>query len=302
MKIAVTGASGVIGRALCTRLTEAHHTVVALVRSPGRGSTPSAGEVVVWEALSGPPSAEALDGCDAVVHLAGAPVAAGRWTARRKKLIRDSRVVGTRNLVEALSLCQKPPRVLVSGSAIGYYGSSGDQVLDETSPAGDGFLAEICRQWEIEAQRAAQWGVRVVLLRTGLVLSLDGGALPRILPPFQMFVGGPLGSGSQWMSWIHIRDEVESIVYALETESLQGPVNLSAPNPVTNEQFSRTLARVLGRPALFRVPSLILRILLGEMAESILLGGQRVLPAGLQQAGYSFHYSDLESSLQDLIH
>jgi len=297
----VTGANGLIGRELCARLTKANYTVIALVRNVSKSSSLLAQDVVAWEALSAPPEVKVLDGCDAVVHLAGEPVAAGRWTSRRKELIRDSRVLGTKNLVKALSLCKIPPKVLVSSSAIGYYGNSGDQTLDEMSPMGDGFLAQVCDQWEAEVQQVVQWGMRIVLLRTGLVLSLDGGALSKILPPFKMFLGGPMGSGKQWMSWIHIKDEIEAIVYAIENNSLKGPVNLTAPHPVSNEQFSCQLARVLGRPALFRVPSLIMRILLGEMAENLLLGGQRVLPLELQKSGYAFYYPDLDSALQDLI-
>lgn len=297
----MTGANGLIGRELCARLTKANYTVIALVRNVSKSSSLLVQDVVAWEALSGPPEVKVLDGCDAVVHLAGEPVAAGRWTPRRKELIRDSRVLGTKNLVKALSLCKMPPKVLVSSSAIGYYGNSGNQTLDEMSPMGDGFLSQVCDQWEAEVQQVVQWGTRIVLLRTGLVLSLDGGALSKILPPFKMFLGGPMGSGKQWMSWIHIKDEIEAIVYAIETNSLKGPVNLTAPHPVNNEQFSCQLARVLGRPALFRVPPLVMHILLGEMAENLLLGGQKVLPLELQKSGYSFYYPDLNSALQDLI-
>ena len=302
MKLAVTGATGLVGGALCQNLIQAGHQVVALARNPekAREKLPTV-EVVAWDATSGHPPIEALEGLDAVVHLAGEPVAAGRWTSQRKKMIRESRVAGTRNLVEGLSHCQNPPKVLVSGSAIGYYGTHGDELLEETSHPGNDFLAELCQQWESEAKRATDSGVRVVLVRSGLILAREGGALPRMLPPFKMCVGGPLASGTQWMSWIHIKDELEAIGYAIEHDEIEGPLNLTAPNPVTNEEFSRTLARVLRRPAFFRVPGFVLQLLLGEMAETLLLKGQRVLPKKLEQSGYQFSFSDLSGAFADLL-
>ncbi len=302
MKLAVTGATGLVGGALCQNLIQAGHQVVALARNPEKaGNKLPNVEVVAWDATSGHPPVEALEGLDAVVHLAGEPVAAGRWTSQRKKMIRESRVAGTRNLVEGLSHCQNPPKVLVSGSAIGYYGTHGDELLEETSHPGNDFLAELCQQWESEAKRATDSGVRVVLVRSGLILAREGGALPRMLPPFRMCVGGPLASGTQWMSWIHIKDELEAIGYAIEHDEIEGPLNLTAPNPVTNEEFSRTLARVLRRPAFFRVPGFVLQLLLGEMAETLLLKGQRVLPKKLEQSGYQFSFSDLSGAFADLL-
>ncbi len=302
MKLAVTGATGLVGGALCQHLIQAGHQVVALARNPekAREKLPTV-EVVAWDATSGHPPIDALEGLDAVVHLAGEPVAAGRWTSQRKKMIHESRVAGTRNLVEGLSHCQNPPKVLVSGSAIGYYGTHGDELLEETSHPGNDFLAELCQQWESEAKRATDSGVRVVLVRSGLILAREGGALPRMLPLFKMCVGGPLASGTQWMSWIHIKDELEAIGYAIEHDEIEGPLNLTAPNPVTNEEFSRTLARVLRRPAFFRVPGFVLQLLLGEMAETLLLKGQRVLPKKLEQSGYQFSFSDLRGAFADLL-
>ncbi|MDA2938609.1 TIGR01777 family oxidoreductase [Acidobacteria bacterium AH-259-A15] len=302
MRIAVTGATGLIGSALCQSLIQDNHEVLVLARNPEKArQNLSTAEVITWEATSGPPPEQSMDGLDAVVHLAGEAIAEGRWTAGRKRAIRESRVTGTRNLVQAILRSKNPPKVLLSGSAIGYYGPRGDQLVEETSSPGKDFLAEICRQWESEAMRATESGVRVVLLRTGLVLSTEGGALPRILPPFRMFVGGPLGSGKQWMSWIHIQDEIEAIRYAVTKDEIEGPINLVEPNPVTNREFSRELGRVLGRPAFFRVPGFALRLLFGEMAESLLLQGQRVLSKKLQQAGYKFRFPQLNGALLDLI-
>ncbi|MDA2923901.1 TIGR01777 family oxidoreductase [Acidobacteria bacterium AH-259-L09] len=302
MRIGVTGATGLIGSALCQSLIQDNHEVVVLARNPEKArQNLSTAEVITWEATSGPPPEQSMDGLDAVVHLAGEAIAEGRWTAGRKRAIRESRVTGTRNLVQAILRSKNPPKVLLSGSAIGYYGPRGDQLLEETSSPGKDFLAEICRQWESEAMRATESGVRVVLLRTGLVLSTEGGALPRILPPFRMFVGGPLGSGKQWMSWIHIQDEIEAIRYAVTKDEIEGPINLVEPNPVTNREFSRELGRVLGRPAFFRVPGFALRLLFGEMAESLLLQGQRVLSKKLEQAGYKFRFPQLNGALLDLI-
>ena len=301
MRIAVTGASGLVGRALCKNLAQDQCTVVALARAPAKVQGLQTAEVVPWEALSGPPPIEALEGVEAVVHLAGEPVAAGRWNKQRKKDILESRVEGTRHLVETLLSCQNGPKVLLSGSAIGYYGPRSDDSVDETSDPNSDFLGQTCQLWESEAERAAAAGIRVVLLRTGLVLAREGGALPRMLAPFQMFVGGPLGEGKQWMSWIHIADEVGAIRHILQENQIQGPINLVAPSPVTNEEFSRELARVLRRPALFRVPGFVLRLVFGEMAECLLLQGQRVLPKNLEKAGYTFRFPDLGEALENLI-
>ena len=301
MRVAITGVTGLIGRALCENLVQDQCTVVALARNPAKVRALQIAEVVPWEAVSGPPPIETLEGVEAVVHLAGEPVAAGRWNKQRKKDILESRVEGTRHLVDALLCCQNGPRVLLSGSAIGYYGPRRDDWVDETSGPSPDFLGQTCHLWENEAKRAGEAGIRVVLLRTGLVLSREGGALPRILSPFQMFVGGPLGEGKQWMSWIHISDEVGAIRHILQGDHIQGPINLVAPSPVTNEEFSRELARVLRRPALFRVPGFILRRVFGEMAECLLLQGQRVLSKNLEKTGYKFRFPDLRKALENLI-
>ena len=302
MKVAVTGATGLVGGALSRNLIQAGHQVLVLARNPEKAQEkiPQV-EALPWDATSGISPGQALEGLDAVVHLAGAPLAAGRWTSRRKAMIVESRVAGTRKLVEALSQCQNPPRVLVNASAIGYYGSSEDELFEETSPPGQDFLAELCQQWESEARRATESGVRVVLVRSGFILSTEGGALPRMLPPFKMGVGGPLGSGKQWMSWIHIKDEVDAILYAIEKEGMEGPLNLTAPNPVTNADFTSALALALRRPAFFRVPGFVLRLMFGEMAETLLLSGQRVLPSNLQKGGYRFSFSELSKALDDLL-
>lgn len=302
MKIAVTGATGLIGSALCQHLIERGHELVLFVRNSAKARHQFPGlKVVGWHALSGSPAQASVEGLDAVVHLAGEPIAAGRWSAERKRAIQDSRIVGTKHLVDSLLRARNPPRILLSGSAIGFYGQRGDEVLIESSSAGKDFLAETCLRWEEEARRAQPRGIRVVLLRTGLVLSAGGGALPRMLPAFKLCVGGRLGSGRQWMSWIHIDDEVGAIRYLLEEDSIEGPVNLTAPQPVTNREFTKELAKALRRPAFFPAPGFALRILFGEMAESILLNGQRVLPNRLEQSGYPFQFRRLSEALQELV-
>ena len=276
--------------------------MTALARRPDRAMQQQPGAVAVkWDALGGPPRPEALEGADAVVHLSGEPIASGRWTEERKRKILESRIHGTQNLLHALSQCDETPKVLISGSATGFYGARGDEILDEESPPGQGFPADVAMQWEREAQKAQAHNVRVVLLRTGIVLSAQGGALPRMSLPFRMFVGGPLGSGRQWVSWIHIQDEVEIIRLALSDERVEGPINLTAPQPVTNREFSSQLGRVLKCPSLLPVPAFALRLLLGEMAQALLLEGQRVLPRQLQALGYSFRYPGLEAALRNLL-
>jgi uncharacterized protein (TIGR01777 family) len=233
---------------------------------------------------------------DAVVNLAGASVADGRWTARRKAAIRRSRVEGTRSLVLAMGRAARKPQVLVSASAVGVYGSQGDEPLDETAPSGAGFLASVCRAWESEASAATALGVRVVLLRLGVVLARGGGALGRMLIPFRAGVGGPLGSGRQWMSWVHVDDVVGLVLAALQNETLAGPVNATAPHPVTNRDFTKALGHAVERPAFLPVPGLVLRLVLGEMA-SMLLTGQRVLPAAASEAGYEFRFPEIGGAL-----
>lgn len=301
MRVVVTGATGLIGGRLCSDLMAGGHTLVVLARNPesARSALPGV-EAHAWDATSAPAPTEALDGADAVVHLAGESIAAGRWTTARKKLIRDSRVVGTRNLVAGLAQCRRKPATLVNGSATGFYGNRGDELLDEASDRGSGFLADVCVDWENEARKAEGLGVRVVLLRTGFVLAAKGGALPKMLMPFRFFVGGPVASGRQYISWIHIDDEVGLIRHALERTTVSGPLNATAPHPRTNEELGGVAARLLKRPALFRVPAFVLRLALGEMAE-LLLEGQRVLPRKAEQTGYRFRFAELEPALESLL-
>jgi uncharacterized protein (TIGR01777 family) len=274
MNITITGASGFIGRRLMKSLAKAGHSVRALSRH-----------------------AQPVE-CDVVIQLAGEPVAQ-RWTAEAKRRIRESRVAGTRNLVEALATLTHRPEVLICASAIGYYGSRGDEILTESSSPGSGFLPEVCVAWEREAQAAEAFGMRVVRVRTGLVLAAGGGALVRMLPPFRMGVGGRLGSGQQWMSWIHLEDLVGLFQFAVERQ-VRGPLNAVAPHPVTNSDFTRELARALRRPALFPVPGFALRLLFGEMAE-VLLASQRVTPAAAEAAGFRFRFPQLAPALEGLL-
>jgi uncharacterized protein len=300
MKVLMTGATGLIGRNLCEVLTGEGHTVVALSRSPEKARRISAQEVRAWDPQAGPPPLEALASLDAVVHLAGESVAAKRWSPEQKKRIRDSRLVGTRNLVQGLASATPRPSVLVSGSAVGFYGDRGDELLDERAQAGTGFLPELCREWEAEALRARDLGVRVVLLRTGVVLDAEDGALKKMLPPFRMGVAGPLGSGRQWFPWIHIDDIVGIFRHALLSDSLSGPVNGAAPGVVTNAEFTKQMGAVLHRPAFLPVPEFALRVLMGEMG-AVVLGSQRVAPEAALRDGYSFKYPDLAPALSDLL-
>jgi uncharacterized protein (TIGR01777 family) len=300
MKILVTGATGLIGRRLCQLLTGDGHAVVALSRSPQRTKGMAVAEAHKWEPEAGPPPEQALNEVEAVVHLAGEPIAAHRWSDEQKRRIRDSRVLSTRNLVNALRLTETKPRVLVSSSAIGFYGDRGDEVLIESSPSGTGFMSEVCVSWEQEAERAKLFGVRVVLVRTGVVLSAEGGALKKMLPPFKLGVGGPLGSGKQWFPWIHIEDIAGIFRHAIISSSLSGPVNGTAPELANNVDFTRQLGRVLHRPAFLSVPEFVLRALMGEMAD-VLLGSQRIIPKAMLDAGYKFQYPGLALALENLL-
>ena len=290
MRIAATGATGFIGGRLVERLRAEGHEIRVLSRKPGPYQ---------WDPLGGAPPRAALEGVDAVVHLAGEPVAQ-RWTTLAKRLIRESRVLGTRHLVQALSSLSKPPAVLVAASAVGYYGSRGEEVLTEDAPPGAGFLPETCVEWEQASESAAGLGIRVVRLRIGVVLGRDGGALQQMLTPFRLGVGGPLAGGRQWMSWIHLEDLIGLIRFALERDSLAGPVNATAPNPVRNAEFTRALAGVLHRPAFVPVPALALKILYGEMAE-VVLASQRAVPQAAERAGFDFHFQEAAGALQSII-
>ena len=293
LTVAVTGATGLIGTALVTRLRASGYAVRRLLRSPGDAGP----DDVIWDPAQGAPPRTALDGADAIVHLAGEPVA-HRWTPERKRAIRESRVRSTELLAQAIRALERKPSVLLAGSAVGYYGDRGDDLLDETSAPGSDFLAQTCVEWERATTPAADAGVRVVLLRTGIVLGPQGGALARLLPIFRLGGGGPIGSGKQWMSWIGLGDHVRAMLHALVTESMRGPVNLTAPNPVTNAEFATTLGRVLTRPALVPVPAFALELLYGEMARATLLAGQRALPKSLMANQFEFAQPTLEGALR----
>lgn len=300
MKVLVTGATGLIGRSLCRKLTDDGHTVIGVSRSSRKPPGLAVAEIQQWDPQAGPISPTALDGIDAVVNLAGEPIDSRRWSEQQKKLIRDSRIVTTRNLVETLRSIDRKPEVLVNSSAVGIYGDRGDEQLDETSPPGRGFMSEICREWEREAERVSERGIRVVEVRTGVVLSREGGALQKMLTPFKFGIGGPLGSGKQWFPWIHINDIVGIYHRAIVNPVLRGPVNGAAPEPVTNKEFTRELASALHRPAFLPVPEAAMRVLVGEMAD-VLFGSQRVLPKVALESGYRFQYPSLAKALADLL-
>jgi uncharacterized protein (TIGR01777 family) len=294
-RVAVTGASGLVGSALVPFLTTGGHAVTRLMR---RADEPSA---IRWDPAAGTIDAAGLEGVDAVVHLAGESIASGRWTAERKARIRDSRVRGTRLLCETLARLGRPPRTLVAASAIGWYGDRGDAVVDEASAPGSGFLTDVCREWEAAAEPARVAGIRVVYLRFGIVLSPAGGALRQLLPPFRLGVGGRVGDGRQWMSWIAVDDAVGAIHHAIVTDGLAGAVNAVAPEAVTNAAFTAVLARVLRRPAVVPVPAAAMRLALGEMADALLLASTRVRPTRLEESGYGFRASGLEAALRRLL-
>jgi hypothetical protein len=291
--VAITGASGLIGRALLARLRSKGRRVRPLVRSV----RPDAPDDIVWDPMRGVLNPRDLEAAEAVVHLAGEPIAQ-RWTGSRREAIRESRVRGTELLARSIAALERKPSVLLSGSAVGYYGDRGDEAVGEESASGTDFLAGVAREWEAATAAANDAGVRVVLLRSGIVLSPHGGALERLLPPFRLGVGGPIGTGRQWMSWIALDDHLGAIEHALATTGLHGPVNLVSPNPVTNAEFAATLGRVLGRPALVPVPSFALELLYGEMARATILAGQRVLPRALLRTGFTFAHPTLEEALR----
>lgn len=293
-RVLVSGVSGPIGDALLPSLNARGYSVTRLVRNqpPGEGR-------VVWNPTQ-PLSAQSVSGFDAVIHLAGETIV-GRWTKAKKARIRDSRVLGTRHLAEALATAPQPPRVLISASAIGYYGDRGEEILREDSQSGTGFLPEVCREWEAASQPAADAGIRVVQTRIGVVLSPTGGALQKMLLPFRMGVGGKIGSGRQWWSWIDVKDLVGAIHHVLRSDLLRGPVNVVAPKPVRNEEFSKILATVLSRPAIFPMPAFAARLALGQMADELLLASQHVEPAKLIAAGYPFQHVDLKPALEVML-
>jgi uncharacterized protein len=300
MKFLVTGSSGLIGSALIPFLTAGGHSVTRLLRSPASSQSVGASEIVWNPGYSDLPISN-LEGFDAVIHLAGESIAEGRWTDAKKARIRESRTTPTRALSDGLAKLNRPPRVLVCASAIGYYGNRGDEILREGSAPGKGYLPDVCLQWEGATAAAVQKGIRVVNLRFGVVLSPHGGALAKMLPPFRMGVGGKVGDGKQYMSWIALDDAIGAIYHAATNDRLTGGVNAVSPNPVTNLEFTKTLGRVLSRPTLFPVPAAAARIAFGEMADALLLASARVLPSRLLETGYQFRYAELEGALRHLL-
>ncbi|MFW5942136.1 MAG: TIGR01777 family oxidoreductase [Chloroflexota bacterium] len=306
MRVILTGGSGLIGRALTDLLIGDGHEVIILSRSPGRlTDLPQGVRAVGWDSRSADGWGHLADGATAIVNLAAENLAGdgffpSRWTPERKRRIRQSRLDAGRAVVQAVEQVENKPEVLVQASAIGYYGTHKDKVISEEHPAGDDFLARLCVEWEESTAAVEEMGVRRAIARTGLVLSAEDGSLPRVLLPYKLFVGGPFGDGQQWWSWIHLQDEARAIRFLIDTEAARGPFNLTTPNPLTNDQFGRTLARVLGRPHYFPVPGFLMRALFGEVS-MVVLEGQRVIPQRLQEMGFEFSYKQLQPALQDVL-
>lgn len=298
MKVLITGASGLIGKALQRSFSEKGYEMLLA----GRGE-PKTGNEIQWTVEEGfrDEDLARFEGLDAVVHLAGENIAGLRWTEEKKKAIRDSRVKGTHNLVNTLAELKQKPRVFIAGSAMGFYGDRGDEIVTETSRPGDTFLSDVCKEWEMESRRAEDSGIRTVLLRTSIVLSKDGGALATMLTPFKFGVGGVVGSGKQWMSWVSLDDVVGIINFALENEHLRGAVNVASPNPVTNEEFTKTLGEVLYRPTILPLPEFAVNLVFGEMGDALLIHSTRVEPKRLQEAGYKFKFTKLRSALEHAV-
>jgi len=297
VRILISGSHGLVGSALVSQFQRRGDQVVRLVRSP----VPSSAANIAWNPAAGSLNKGSLEAFNAVIHLAGENLAHGRWTAAKKARLRDSRVQGTQCLASALATLKQRPEVFLCASAIGVYGSRGDELLDEESLPGDGFLASVCKEWEAASQSAACAGIRVVQLRFGVILSRFGGALRKMLTPFQLGLGGVIGSGEQYWSWISLDDVSNAITHVLAIETLKGPVNFVAPEPVANREFTKTLGRVLHRPTVFRLPSFAARLALGEMAEEALLASQRVTPKKLLASGYSFRDANLEAALRRIL-
>ncbi len=302
MKLVVAGGAGFIGARLCNQLDRQGHSLTILTRSVSAADSPNK-TTILWQ--PGSPGTwernleEAIDGADGVINLAGEPIAGKRWSVAQKRRLRSSRIDTTRTLVTAIGKAKKKPAFLLNASAVGYYGPRGDEVITEESGRGGDFLAGLCSDWEEEAKRAESYGVRVIRLRTGIVLG-KGGALAKMVPPFKLFIGGPLGSGKQWMPWIHEEDEIGMIQLLMENSNARGAVNACAPNPVTMKEFCRTLGSVLNRPCWAPVPAFALRLLLGEMAE-MLLTGQRAVPAAAERLGYRFRHPELREALENIL-
>lgn len=296
MKILISGSHGLVGTALTKSLETEGHEVFRLVRQ-----LPSSESEIEWNPDRYSIAIARLEGFDTVVHLAGESIAEGRWNEEKKKRIRDSRVNGTKLLSDALADLERPPKALICASAIGYYGDRGDELLTEESAPGNDFLANVCMEWERATQQAAEKGIRVVNARFGIILSEDGGALAKMLTPFRLGIGGRVGSGKQWMSWIALDDVVGAIEYVLANDSLRGPINFVAPNPVRNKEFTKALGKVLSRPTLFLIPEFGVRLAFGEMADALLLSSQRVEPQRLKQVNFQFQYMHLEVALKHVL-
>lgn len=302
MNIIIAGGSGFIGGKLIERLLRDQNNVILLTRRPDQAKKNFLHiQVRYWDAKTNVGLGDVLDGSDAIINLTGESIAGGRWTSSRKQMIFASRIESTRALVSEIEKIKNKLRLLINASAVGYYGNVPEGEITEASPKGQGFLADVCEQWEAEAMKALEFGVRVVLLRTGVVLDRDGGAMQRILLPYKFFVGGTLGAGTQWFPWIHIDDEISAIVYTLETDSVSGPINLAAPESVQVEEFCCRLGKVLHRPPWLPVPSIVLKIALGEMADSLLLHSQKVIPKKLIESGFIFQFPKLQDALNNLL-
>lgn len=297
-RILVSGGSGLIGAALVPTLKASGAHITRLMRATKAQTAPDE-ESIPWDPEQ-PLAADILSGFDAVIHLAGESIV-GRWSEDKKKQIRNSRVIGTRNVTQALAQAKDKPNIFICSSAIGYYGDRADELLNEESAPGAGFLPEVCREWEAATRPAVDAGIQTVQIRTGVVLSSKGGALAKMLTPFKMGVGGKVGSGTQWMSWIDVEDMVGAIHHILKSDLLRGPVNMVAPKPVTNEEFTKTLGSVLSRPTILPMPAFAVKLLFGEMGETVLLGSQRVEPSQLISSGYPFRFRTLRASLENIL-
>ena len=296
MKVLITGSTGLLGTELQRSFTEKGYELLLASRKE-----PQDDKHIQWSIEEGFTDPEKLEGVDVVVHLAGENVSGLRWTDEKKKAIRDSRVLGTRNVVDAISKLKNKPKVFVASSAIGFYGERGEEEVTESSAAGDNFLAGVCKEWEAESRRAEDAGIRTVLLRTGIVLSKDGGALATMLTPFKLGVGGVVGSGKQWMSWISLEDEIAVINYVIENENIRGAVNAVSPNPVTNEEFTKTLGSVLYRPTILPLPEFAVSMIFGEMGDALLLASTKVMPKRLEDAGFEFKHPNLKEAIENAV-
>ncbi len=296
-RVFITGASGLVGSALGQMLRRDGHEVVPMSRS----STGDGKQAMVWNPKEGQLDPADLEGADVIVHLAGESIAAARWTDRKKQAIRDSRVNGTQLLSHAIASMQRKPAVFICASAIGMYGSRGDEILDESSTHGSGFLADVCREWEAACQPIRDAGVRVVNARFGMVLSGDGGALKAMLTPFRLGVGGVVGSGKQWWSWVSLKDATRAIIFSMEHDSIEGAMNVVSPNPVTNREFTKSLGRVLSRPTVLPLPAFAAKMMMAEMADELLLASARVQPRVLAEAGFTFSLTELEPALREAL-